>query len=93
MTSEESRAVKLHFSKGELKVTSYSAQAGRAEIEMQVVYEGEAFEIAFNPSFVLDYLKTSVAETVTFNMIDKEKPAMFKDDTNYVYIVMPVSVD
>jgi len=93
MTTEDSRAVKLHFDGAALKVTSYSAQTGRAEIELEAAYDGESFEIAFNPGFILDYLKTAEAETVVFNMIDKEKPVMFRDDTNYVYIVMPVSVD
>ena len=93
MTTEDSRAVKLHFEGVALKVTSYSAQTGRAEIELEAAYEGESFEVAFNPGFVLDYLKTVEADSVIFNMTDKEKPVMFRDDSNYVYIVMPVSVD
>jgi DNA polymerase-3 subunit beta len=92
MTTEESRAVKLFFSGSELKVTSFSAQTGRAEIEMAADYSGEDLEIAFNPSFILDYLKGAPAEKVTLHMIDKEKPAMFRDSHEFIYIVMPVSI-
>ena len=64
MTTEESRAVRLLFSSAGLKVVSYSAQTGRAEIEMDVNYSGEDMEIAFNPSFILDYLKSAPEEKV-----------------------------
>jgi len=92
MTTEESKAVRLLFSEGGLKVTSYSAQTGRAEIEMDVDYTGDELEIAFNPSFILDYLKTAPEEKVVLNMIDGQKPAMFKDSQDFIYVAMPVSI-
>ena len=65
---------------------------GKAEIEMEISYSGEPFDIAFNPAFILDYLKSVGEEKFIINMIDGEKPAMLKDSTDYIYIVMPVSV-
>jgi len=93
MTTEEMRAVRLHFSSGGLKISSRSAQAGEAEVEMEIAYGGEEVEIAFNPDFLLDFLKVARTEKIWMEIKDKDKPALFKTDANYLYLVMPVSLD
>ena len=93
MTSEESRAVKLHFFASGLTVSSQSPQAGDAKIELDIAYDGAELDIAFNPQFLIDFLKVAGTDAITIEMKDKDKPAVFKTDTHYLYLVMPVSLE
>ncbi len=93
MTTEETRAVRLHFLPGMLRISSRSAQAGEAEIELEIGYNGKEIEMAFNPDFLLDFLKVARTDEIVMEMKDKDKPALFRTDGNYVYLVMPVSLD
>ena len=52
LTTEESRGVKMHFSKKGLVLTSRSPEAGEATINFACKYEGADVEIGFNPAFL-----------------------------------------
>jgi DNA polymerase-3 subunit beta len=49
LTTDESRAVRLHFEGEELVITGQSPEQGEARVQMPVQYEGQPLEIGFNP--------------------------------------------
>lgn len=90
MTNEGYRVVKLVFKDGKLRLVSRAADVGEAEIEVAVSYEGSAFEISFNPDYVVDALKSSDSETVTMEFGGSDNAALFRTGHEQVEVIMPI---
>jgi DNA polymerase-3 subunit beta len=93
VTGDEARAVRLKLAKGELELYGQSVGRGEARAEMEVEYRGESAEIAFNPDFVLDGLKNCEGGQVRLQFNEKTSPGKFTLGENYLYVVMPITVD
>ena len=92
LTNEESRGVRLAFEAGKVTLTSRAPETGEAEVTMEVDYDGEAMEIAFNPIFLSDALKVIGGEATTLEFSAPNKPAVLKVGTDFLYVVMPVDL-
>lgn len=93
VTGDEARAVRLTLSKGQLNLKGHSAGRGSAEAELEVTYGGEGAEIAFNPDYVLEGLKHCQTETVRLEFQARSSPGKFMLGENFIYIVMPITID
>jgi DNA polymerase-3 subunit beta len=93
VTGDEARAVRLKVNNGELEFYGQSVGRGEAHAHMEVDYTGEGSEIAFNPDYVLDGMKNAQHETVRLEFNGKTSPGKFSLGENYIYIVMPITVD
>lgn len=92
MTSEDSKSVLLAFSGSELTVTGRAPDEGRGEVKVDVAYEGEPVEIRFNPQFLIDALTASDSDRVTIEMKEASSPAVVKDGTGFLYVIMPIHI-
>jgi DNA polymerase-3 subunit beta len=92
LTNEESKGVRLAFSNGPLSNSSRAPEMGEAKIDLPVEYGGEALEIGFNPTYLLDALKVADQETVTFEMKTPNKPGLLRSGPGFLYVVMPVNL-
>jgi DNA polymerase-3 subunit beta len=92
LTNEESKGVRLAFASGTLSISSRAPEMGEAKIDLPVEYAGEAIEIGFNPTYLLDALKVADQETVTFEMKTPNKPGLLKSGPGFLYVVMPVNL-
>jgi DNA polymerase-3 subunit beta len=92
LTNEDSKGVKLALSKNALVFTCRAPEMGDAEIAMEVDYKGEAMEIGFNPQFLVDVLKVIREDSFELQLGQSDRPGLIKSGTNYLYIVMPVSL-
>jgi DNA polymerase-3 subunit beta len=94
LTTDEARAVRLMFDKGQLTITAQSPEQGEARIEMPIEYNDDQLEIGFNPNFVNDALKALTLETVNFELQESFRPGIIcgEDKTDFLYVVMPVSL-
>ncbi|HVX83586.1 MAG TPA: DNA polymerase III subunit beta [Phycisphaerae bacterium] len=92
LTNEESKGVRLAFSGGMLSIQSRAPEMGEAKIDLPVEYGGEALEIGFNPTYLLDALKVADQETVTFEMKTPNKPGLLRSGPGFLYVVMPVNL-
>jgi DNA polymerase-3 subunit beta len=93
VTGNEARAVKLKLEKGKLELFGQSVGRGEARAHMEVEYKGQAAEIAFNPDYVLDGLKNCEEPHVRMEFNERTSPGKFKLGEDYVYIVMPITID
>ena len=93
LTNEESKGVKMSFSADQLVISSRAPEMGEAEVNVPIEsLEGEPMEIGFNPQFVTDVLKVIDADQVTIEMKAPNKPGTLKTGSDFLYVVMPISL-
>ena len=90
VTTDETRVVDFQFSKGALAVTAEAPDVGRAEVRMEIDYDGPDAQIAFNPEFIEDVLNIVEREAVKVRFVDRRSPCVFKSGLDYTYVVSPV---
>jgi len=90
MTTDETRVLELRFSPGALNLSASSSDAGEAEVDMAIDYQGEELTVVFNPQFLEDVLKVADGESVTMAMKDARTQVLLEAGENYEYVVMPV---
>jgi DNA polymerase-3 subunit beta len=96
LTNEDSRGVRMAFHGGEgpsLRLSSRAPQMGEAEIEVELKgYEGDDIEVGFNPAFIVDALKVAPTDEVIFELKAQNRPGLLKAGADFLYVVMPVSL-
>ncbi len=92
LANEESRGVRMAFSKGSLKLTSRAPEQGEAVISLPIRYDGGEFEIGFNPTFLSDVLRVVSEDQVEFDFREPNRPGVFRQGDDFLYVIMPVSL-
>lgn len=94
VVSERSRGIKLSIQPNMIQVFAASADEGSAEDEMEVVYQGESFDIGFNFRYLLDILGQIKEGTVRLKLQDGISPVVLQDasDDTALYVLMPMRV-
>jgi DNA polymerase-3 subunit beta len=99
ISTEQSRAVKLSVEAGRMTLTVRNMDAGQAVEELEVDYDGEAFEIGFNARYILDVTAQIGGETAEFRFADQAgagatilDPTLVLDPTDAAvqYVLMPL---
>ncbi len=93
-TLERGGSVKMILNKGVIQIQA--AAQGRVEVESElaVSYEGARFDIAFNPLYLMDVLKSMEQEDVLIELTSPLNPGVVRpaNDENYRYIMMPMKI-
>lgn len=95
LTTEDSRAVRLQFSDGQLVISANSPEQGEARLEVPVEQEGEgAIEIGFNPAFITDVLRAVPDEVIRLELKESFSPGVLSGDDKqqFLYVLMPVAL-
>ncbi len=92
LTTEESRGVRLAFSKKGLVLTSRAPESGEATINFPCKYEGADVEIGFNPQFVADALRVADTDDISLELTAPNRPGLLKAGPDFVYVIMPVNL-
>ena len=90
--SVESQAVVLSFSGGELSLSAAGGD-GRADVRVNVEYDGAEEKIGFNPAYLLDALKVIDGDRLTFAFSNRNAAAKVTDESGFLYVIMPVLID
>lgn len=90
MTLDEAHSTKLIFSNGKLTVSSAATDKGEAKDEVVIKYAGETFEILFNPTYIMDCLKTIDDNEVIIEIKDSQKPVLIRCSIPFLYVLMPL---
>ena len=80
----------LRFENNQLQLQGSSAELGEGTDLIEVAYEGEAFEVSFNPVFLSDPLRNTDAEMVKIKLNDPLAPVALEAGEGFVYIIMPL---
>jgi DNA polymerase III subunit beta len=94
ISAEKSRSVKLAIEPGRLVLTVRNMEAGQAVEELEIDYDGDAFEIGFNARYLLDVTGQIQGETAEFRFADPASPTLVLDpvDPGVRYVLMPLRV-
>jgi DNA polymerase-3 subunit beta len=94
LTSEKFKGVRLNVEPGVLRIASSNAEQEEAKEELEVDYDGDAIEIGFNVTYLIDVLANSDAEMVKLELQDSAASALFTipDQPGFKYVVMPMRI-
>ena len=90
MTSERSHIVNLSFGNNQLTISSHSAEVGEAKETLMINHEGPEIVISFNPTFLMDPLKTLDDSEIYLEINDEFSPALLRAKENSKFVVMPM---
>ena len=90
MTSERSHVVKLVFGQNQLTISAKSMEVGEAQETLVMNHEGPELSISFNPTFLVEPLKTLDDGEVFLEMNDEFSPALLRAKENAQFVVMPM---
>ena len=94
LTNEKFRGVRLILSEGSLKLVSTNAEQEEAQEELEVDYSGDALDIGFNVTYLLDVLTNLSANEIEIRFNDNNASALFGlgDNPDFKYVVMPMRI-
>jgi DNA polymerase-3 subunit beta len=94
---ERSRAIRVQFTAGEVKIFSSAVETGESEESVSSEYAGPDMEIGFNAQYLLDFLRATNREQVAFELKDQKsagelRPVTDGTEEHYRYVVMPMRI-
>lgn len=89
MANDKTNITKFIFTKNNLQLIT-ECPDGAAKDDMDIKYEGEEFNVAFNYIYVLEGLKAMETDEVSINMNSNVSAVLIKGD--FTYLCMPIQI-
>tara|TARA_B110000503_G_scaffold85373_2_gene129896 strand:+ start:26588 stop:27700 length:1113 start_codon:yes stop_codon:yes gene_type:complete len=92
LSNEKYRGVRLKLTQDTLDIRANNPEQEEAEETVSVEYSGDALEIGFNVSYVLDVLGVLSGEQVKLSLADPNSSALLEESElgDSLYVVMPM---
>jgi len=88
--------VYFKFEKDRLILERTTPEKGEAYDEVDISYNGDTLNIAFNGNFILDFLTHCNSEKIRIRMTDSESSFVFEpekeNEGKFIYVVMPLNI-
>ncbi len=93
IATPESRSVRFSLKKDYLLLSTRTIEGRRSSVEAEEAkYDGEPFDIAFNPDYLTEMLKVLGDGEVSISFKDNTSAALVKGSGDYIYVVMPIQL-
>jgi DNA polymerase-3 subunit beta len=94
LTNDKFRGVRLVLGDGTLKIVSTNAEQEEAQEELEIDYHGEALDIGFNVTYLLDVLNNASTDKIECRFSDGNSSALvtLPGNDNFKYVVMPMRI-
>jgi DNA polymerase-3 subunit beta len=94
LTSEKFKGVRINIEPGTLRIASSNAEQEEAKEELEVDYAGDAIEIGFNVTYLMDALGNMPQEMVKIELQDTNSSALITipEQAGFKYVVMPMRI-
>ncbi len=94
LTSDKFKGVRLNIEPGTLRVAANNAEQEEAVDELDIDYAGDAIEIGFNVTYLIDALSNMQQEMVRVELSDANSSALLTipDNNGFKYVVMPMRI-
>jgi DNA polymerase-3 subunit beta len=95
LLAQKNAPLRLSFAEGELTVSARTPDVGEARETVPVPFQGEPFEIGFNPEFLRDGLEALEAADVVLKLISPLRPGLIEaaDGSGFQYLLMPIRLN
>ena len=97
LSNEKYRGVRLSLTPGALEITANNPEQEQAEESLAVDYSGDALEVGFNVSYLLDVLGVLSGESIRMSLSDSANSALIEEgesgsaeSAEALYVVMPM---
>ena len=94
MTSEKFKGVRVNFEPGQLSIASSNAEQEEAKEDLDIDYAGDAIDIGFNVTYLIEALSNMSVEMVRIELQDGNASALLTapDLPGFKYVVMPMRI-
>ncbi len=94
LTSEKFKGVRVNIEPGTLRIASSNAEQEEAKEELEVDYNGDAIEIGFNVTYLIDALTNMSQEMIKLELQDTNSSALITvpEQAGFKYVVMPMRI-
>ena len=94
LSTEDYRSVIFNFMKEKLIITSTNPDFGESKEDMQIEFNHDKIEAAFNPRYFIEALNVIDNDTVFLHIINDELPCILTggDDQDFITVIMPMRV-
>jgi DNA polymerase-3 subunit beta len=95
LLAQKNAPLRLSFSEGALTVSAQTPDVGEASEAIPVPFDGEPFEIGFNPEFLRDGLESVEDDELILKLISPLRPGLIEspDTGDFVYLIMPIRLN
>lgn len=90
--AQRNAPLRFAFAEGELTVAAETPDIGDATEGLPAPFSGEAFEIAFNPQFLVEGIESVEGDEIAFNISSPLRPGLLRPvgSEDFSYLVMPI---
>jgi DNA polymerase-3 subunit beta len=94
LTSEKFKGVRVNIEPGTLRIASSNAEQEEAKEELEIDYAGDAIEIGFNVTYLIDALTNMSVEMIKVELQDTNSSALITvpEQAGFKYVVMPMRI-
>ncbi len=95
LLAQKNSPLRLSFNPGELTISAQTPDVGEARESLPVSFQGEAFEIGFNPEYLRDGLDAIDEGDVLMKLISPLRPGLLEsgDGSGFTYLIMPIRLN
>jgi len=89
LATPDSLVVKIELMKNKMVITKSTPEIGESREELQLDYNEKELITGFNPSYLIDVLRSMSGAFVELELTGPEKPAVIRTE-DYIYLVQPM---
>jgi DNA polymerase III subunit beta len=95
LLAQKNEPLRLTFSEGSLTISARTPDIGEASEAIPVPFNGDTFEIGFNPEFLRDGLESVESDELVLKLISPLRPGLIEspDGGDFVYLIMPIRLN
>ncbi|MCW2951186.1 MAG: polymerase beta subunit [Conexibacter sp.] len=95
LLAQKNAPLRLSFAPGELTVSAQTPDIGEARESLPVAFQGESFEIGFNPDFLREGLEGVQSGDILLKLISPLRPGLIQsaEDGGFLYLIMPIRLN
>lgn len=90
LISDRTNSIKLNFIPHRLIINANTPDIGESRESINIPYEGEEIEVAFNPNFIIDVLRNLDDQEIIFEVTDGSNPGIVRAGPEFLYVIMPM---
>ncbi|WP_348752055.1 DNA polymerase III subunit beta [uncultured Aquincola sp.] len=94
LTSEKFKGVRVNIEPGSLRIASSNAEQEEAKEELEIDYGGDAIEIGFNVTYLMDALANMSQDMIRLELQDTNSSVLITvpEQAGFKYVVMPMRI-